>query len=497
MINYPSPNHSKRSSSSSEDEHSAKKPNPYCKLQHQESEVVPLEIQKATSKILKNRSKDPRFSQNLRWVRDTKKNREILFHYIINRVLIRKILHGSNWSYMPCCNVFSQNKPTGRGHRGVKYNPLLFLLEEHERSKVLTFKKKLKLKLNSARLSETKFYNLARPQLFAYLKAEIGLKKLSKLIEDLPRKDGCFHLPLMMNKYRDDCPGSCPLAQSEESFDFKVDLVSIEISEIDQKELNQLSASKKQKEKRSGGKYLKRLKIDGELSQVNHLEQFQAGSTLTSAHQVSAPSYSLPQSKIHHHRQGLLESSFPGRRTFQVSPAQLNLVGRRDRASYHQGSRFRNSRSYSPLSPGGQGDPSKPQMTKLLNQVNKLNLEPMPSWFGQSTKKEPNYFFTNNSWTKETSHKLRGEDQICSQQLTHNQKTHMLKQLSLLKEQKLREQFEITEKIEQQEKKIGVREKKIASIEKEIEELIRIIDKQRGLSSECVNLSDSESYGSQ
>ena len=191
--------------------------------QEEDADIVPLEIETAASRISHAKVNDPQFSDNLRWVRNTQENRQILTDFITKRVLIRKIISGTNWSYLPCCNVFSMLKPKGNGHKDVKWNPLLFLLEADERSKALTQKKKLWLKNNS--LSQTEFKNLATPQLLVFLKAECELGKIKKLVEGLPKKEGCFHLPFITNRFNEDCPGQSPLLKSGASLDFKVDLV--------------------------------------------------------------------------------------------------------------------------------------------------------------------------------------------------------------------------------------------------------------------------------
>ena len=199
--------------------------------QDESIEIIPLEIESSAKRISLSQTKDPdpNFSENLRWVRDTPSNRSILIDFMIKRILISKILKGTNWSFLPCCNVFCGSKPTGAGHRGVKWNPLLFLLEEQERSKVLTFKKKLRMKHRT--LSQTNFQHLGWPLLFHFIKAEMELKKLKKIIDDLPRKDGCFHLPLMISNFNDDCPGPSPLLETGAKFDFMVDLVTLNLQE--------------------------------------------------------------------------------------------------------------------------------------------------------------------------------------------------------------------------------------------------------------------------
>ena len=234
---------SRRRSSSSDEQLPSHKTQIAKKLEGRESEVIPLQIERATQRYLKSRTSDPEFSQNLRWVRNNQQNRGVLMDFIILRVIVTKVLKGHNWSYLPCCNVISRYKPTGKGHKNIKWNPLLFLLDEEERSKVLTFKKKLVLKSRSVPKKDK--FTVLMPQLFNYLKANIELKQVKELVEGLPKKDRCFHLPLFRCAYTEDCPGPCPLAESEETLDFKVDLFSLELDQINDAELSKSQNSSK------------------------------------------------------------------------------------------------------------------------------------------------------------------------------------------------------------------------------------------------------------
>ena len=171
-------------------------------------------------------AKDLKSGENLRWVRNSERNREVLFDFIIRRILIYKLLRSANWRYLPCCCVFSRQKPTGEGHKDTKINPLDFLLEEDEKNKALDFKSKLKKKYSS-HPQKKDLAKVAKAEVFSFFKTELKLGKLTKLIEDLPRKDGCFYLPLCKEKYTDDCPGcSLFLNPGAPPLKFKVDLFS-------------------------------------------------------------------------------------------------------------------------------------------------------------------------------------------------------------------------------------------------------------------------------
>ena len=194
-------------------------------------EIIPLQVDRAQATINKNKDKDPKFSQNLRWVQNTPKNRQILHEYIITRMLINKFIHSQNFCYSPCCNVFSLYRPPGKGHKGIKHNPFLYLLDNEERAKVNTFKKILLVKHASVPKKQLKA--VLKPEGLNFFFNKLKMRKLRKFIEDLPKKEGCFHLPLVKERYKHDCPGPSPLLRSGCFLDFKVDLFTIKI-ELDQ-----------------------------------------------------------------------------------------------------------------------------------------------------------------------------------------------------------------------------------------------------------------------
>ena len=127
---------------SSESDSSGKlpfKPNPKKPLEGEKRRIVTLQIENLCNKISHERRKDVSFAQNMRWVRNTVKNKKILSNFLIKKVILGKLVHSQNFFYLPCCNIFSTVKPTGQGHHGVRENPLLFLLEEEEKTELLIF----------------------------------------------------------------------------------------------------------------------------------------------------------------------------------------------------------------------------------------------------------------------------------------------------------------------------------------------------------------------
>ena len=484
---------SRKSSNSSPDQTSAKKINPKRKLEkEQKFEVIPLEIEKSVARISKNKKKDPKFSQNLRWIRDNEQNRGVLFDYIIKKVLIGKMVKGDNWTYLPCCNSFSRQKPQGSGHKGTKWNPLLFLLEEPERTKVLTFKKKLRLKLTNSAVPKKEHKNVMRAKLLTYIKAEIELKKLREITKGLPLKDNCFHLPLIVEKSKEDCPGMCPLLLSKEPLDFKVDLVTIDpVFSDDQLDFSSPSTIQKQpKGKGSGGKHLKRLKVCSQPGQGNRQqEKPHTYPTLPPISQEYFQKFPFTDSK-----RGKQEDSQAqdGKvlGIFGLSPGtRANFEVWSKQTESHKGSLFDESRSSSPYSPHRSSSPNQ-QMGKLQSQVENLKLGPQESWLQHAPKlrKAPNFFgnFLSGFNTQQNP-TIQGISRM-----TEMEKNQRLNQLALLHQQKQNELQQATYQIRVIEQNIQREEKNIAMIDEEIEKLIQIVNQKRKEGSEFKSEIDSQ-----
>ena len=421
---------SRDSPRSGEDQRSLPKLPLTTKLEGEESEVIPLQIERATSKYQKSKASDPQFSLNLRWIRNSKKNREVLTNFIIKRIIITKVIKGKNWTYLPCCNVFTRKKPTGKGHEGAKWNPLLFLLDQEERSNVLTFKKKLLLKNSSVPKNDR--FAVLKPQVFSYLKANVELKEVRKLVEGLPQKDGCFHLPLFRGSYPDDCPGPCSLAESDEPLNFKVDLFSIDTEGKNKMKSSRSATYSKNLKKNQGSAvhHLKKLKVEDHLTHQTDLKEPRIQSFLSPEFAVPPPSFNFQRPSI-----GLLVGktgeTLP-RDGFHLSqPTALNHLG----ALYRP--------IYGAYSENG-GVSTSDQMGKLLTQVNGLRLGPQ-----------------------------------ASSQMTEMEKSERLKYLGLIKQQKINEANEVADQIKQKSSEIKKEEEDIATIEKEIQRLIKIASERR------------------
>ena len=157
------------------------KPNPKKKLEVEGTNRINLKIESASFIISK--TKDLQRSLNLRWVRDSKKNRDLLLDFLISSTILPKLLQSKECCYLPCCNVFC-HRFSGKGHHGVQNNPLLFLLEEEEKGQVMNFKKDFEEKKGSCISHADYPYQLKR-HLFNFIKTELHLKKLRSLIDNL------------------------------------------------------------------------------------------------------------------------------------------------------------------------------------------------------------------------------------------------------------------------------------------------------------------------
>ena len=229
-----------------------------------ETKIALLAVKEASNSIAQRLSKNPDQAHNLRWVRNTERNKGILAGYLIKRVVVRILGAKGVFYYMPCCNSFSYHKPKEeQGHKNVNSDCLLLLLGEKGKSQVMAFKKQQSRQNKSISLNE--FLKLLRPKFTLYLKNKSSLEWVGHFIEGLPQKDGCFQLPLIKNKPFETCPGSCPLFIVSNPLKFKVDLT---IKGPDNQELKNQSPSispskKKQKSiTKSSTKNRKKLKLE-------------------------------------------------------------------------------------------------------------------------------------------------------------------------------------------------------------------------------------------
>ena len=194
-------------------------------IQDGETKIALLDVKEASNSIVQRLSKNPDQAHNLRWIRDTERNKQILGGYLMRRIIVSILGSKEVFYYMPCCNSFSYHKPKeGQGHKQVNSDCLLLLLGEQERYEVRAFKKQQRQQNKS--ISWKEFLKLLRPKLTSYLKKKSPLEWVGHFIEGLPQKDGCFQLPLIKCKPFETCPGSCPLLSVGKPLEFKVDLTT-------------------------------------------------------------------------------------------------------------------------------------------------------------------------------------------------------------------------------------------------------------------------------
>ena len=107
-----------------------------------DTKIAILDVKRASQSIVKRMPKNPDQAHNLRWVRNTDRNKRILAGYLIRRVITRTLNIESGMNYMPCCNSFSDFKPKEeQGHKQVTNDCLLVLLGKEGKSQAITFKK--------------------------------------------------------------------------------------------------------------------------------------------------------------------------------------------------------------------------------------------------------------------------------------------------------------------------------------------------------------------
>ena len=467
------------SSSSSEDQSSPKKLEHLKKLQVCDAKIISLHIQNATLRVMMVKSKDLKSSQNLRWVRDNRKNRRILKDYLTKIVLVSKVIRSDSWSYLACCNNFSCRNPTGRGHKGGMENPLFFLLEKEERSKVLTFKENFLSK--NSQVPKKARLNLLRHELFAFMKTQLELKNIKRFIESLPKKDGCFHLPLCRATYSDDCPGHCPLAKSHEPLDFKVDLISIEKDDINTNEIEEFQMSpKREKELQgSGGKYLKRLKIEGESSPVKYQQQSQSQLFTAPVYQVAPPLLSLSQNyALGGGGHQMLPQSRVNFDPSSLSPPNFHFE--RNQSINQRGSIFKIYPHLSPLSASKEDHASNTQEMEILTtQFKNLNLSSQPRLSRERPELESTNLFSDH-FQRTLGEKTFPEESYQRSELNEKQAIQeKLKKMGILIEKKQKEADEIIKQIKLKEEGIKEDERDIELIDKEIRRIIRRMSRRR------------------
>ena len=235
-----------------------------------DTKIAVLEAKEASQSIVMRIRKKPDQAHNLKWVRDTERNKRILVGYLMNRIVFEILGRKISFAYIPCCNTFSICRPKEeQGHKQVTRDCLLLLLGQQGKSEVKAYKKQERQKKS---LSYNEFLKLFRPKLRTYLKDKSPHEWMGKFIDSLPQRDGCFQFPLIKKKPFETCPGSCPLLKSEKRLGFKVDLVTGNSDFLQRKSRSPsiLSSKEKQKSTKSSKKNRKKLKIDFRSEKKEH-----------------------------------------------------------------------------------------------------------------------------------------------------------------------------------------------------------------------------------
>ena len=190
-----------------------------------DTKIALLDIKQASQSIVHRMPKNPDQAHNLRWLRNTEQNKRILADYLMRRVIKYILGQSTGLYYMPCCNSFSFLKPKeDQGHKQVTNNCLLLLLGEEIKSQAIAFKKQEREK--NKMVSWIEFLRLFRSKVLPFFKEKTPLEWVGGFIENLPKKNGCFQLPLIKQKPFLKCPGPCPLFKQGHPLLFKVDLVT-------------------------------------------------------------------------------------------------------------------------------------------------------------------------------------------------------------------------------------------------------------------------------
>ena len=146
----------------------------------------------------------------------------------MKRVIDYKLGEQGGMYYMPCCNTFCRQKPkVERGHKKFSKDCLLTLLGEEVKSQAIAFKKQQR-KLNKT-IDRYEFLKLFRQKAMSFFKDKAALEWVGDFIETLPKKDGCFQLPLFKTKAFSRCLGIRHPVDSTDPLRFKVDLVDFEL----------------------------------------------------------------------------------------------------------------------------------------------------------------------------------------------------------------------------------------------------------------------------
>ena len=143
--------------------------------QEGDTKIAVLDVKQASKYIVHRILKNPEKAHRLRWVRKTRRNKQIMAEYLMRRLVKNKLAGNLTFYYMPCCNSFSSFKPSqNQDHNmGIK-DCLLLLLGKEDKSRAIAFKKQEREKNKSIYHSE--FIKLFRPKILPFFKDKTPLE---------------------------------------------------------------------------------------------------------------------------------------------------------------------------------------------------------------------------------------------------------------------------------------------------------------------------------
>ena len=165
-------------------------------------------------------------NSSFRWVKSTEKNKKLAAYFLFKKVIFRNCFNSKKFVYYPCCNIFSCKKSTGQGHQEPILNAPSLILSEIDSFEIDQQKEILKLEWKRQPGKFKSFFRFVKTQTTDIFELTPS-KKLYEFIGGLPKKDGCFFLPLTKSTMKFDCPAQAYFAEtSSKTLKIKVNLMS-------------------------------------------------------------------------------------------------------------------------------------------------------------------------------------------------------------------------------------------------------------------------------
>ena len=141
-----------------------------------------------------------------RWIEDTKPNQDIVFDYLLERIILPLFNCCNKFNfYYPCCNCFTRCEANESLGHTKPIDPKTFLLEEEEVETINNIRIRL---LAKKRPNDSKYHFLKRkmPKMLKLLKS-YELERLRAFVEKgLPRdEEGYFEFPCSVHDLHADC----------------------------------------------------------------------------------------------------------------------------------------------------------------------------------------------------------------------------------------------------------------------------------------------------